>query len=337
MIPFLARRVAWAVFVIFAVAVIVFVLMHAVGDPATATLGPSAKKEQLDDFRRKHGLDQPKLTQFFAYLGVSRCLRPMSREWHEDRSKRGYCGLLQGDMGESFAHNEPVTRVILRRLPRTILLGVMAIFFELLIGLTFGVLAATRHNTIFDTALMGASFLGISLPTYVTGPIFLWVVAFLFGWFPVGGYGVGFWDHLYHAILPAFTLAIVGAATYARVMRSEMLETLRSDYIRTAQAKGVAPFNVVVRHGVRNALLPIVTMLGLSLSFLVSGAIITEGIFAWPGMGSLAIKSITMLDAPTIMGVVLVFSAAVQVGNLLADLAVAMLDPRVRLGSEASA
>jgi len=136
--------------------------------------------------------------------------------------------------------------------------------------------------------------------------------------------------------LPAFTLAIVGAATYARITRSEMIETLRSDYIRTAKAKGLGPTSIVLKHGLRNALLPLVTLLGLDLSLLVAGAIITENIFAWPGMGALAIQSIVNLDSPTVMGVVLVFSAMVQVGNLLADVAVAFLDPRVRLGNEAS-
>ncbi len=240
------------------------------------------------------------------------------------------CGLLQGDLGESFGHHEPVTQVIAQRLPRTLLLGAIAMVMELLFGLGIGILAAYRRNTWIDTGLMSAAYLGISMPTFVTGPIFLAVFGFYYGWFPLGGYGVGFWDHIYHALLPGFTLAIIGAATYARVMRSELVDTLRSDYIRTAAAKGL-PTHSILRHAVRNALLPIVTMLGLSLTLLVAGAIITETIFGWPGMGNLAIRSIVNLDTPTVMGVVLVFAVTVQTGNLLADIAVAFLDPRVRL------
>ncbi|HJL30155.1 MAG TPA: ABC transporter permease, partial [Polyangiaceae bacterium LLY-WYZ-15_(1-7)] len=193
-----------------------------------------------------------------------------------------------------------------------------------------GILAAVRRNTWVDTGLMSSAYLGISLPTFVTGPLFLFAFAFLYGWFPLGGYGVGFWDHVYHALLPAFTLAIIGAATYARIMRSELVDTLRSDFVRTAAAKGL-PRHRVVGHAVRNALLPIVTMLGLSMTLLVAGAIITETIFGWPGMGALAIRAIVNLDAPTVMGVVVVFAVTVQTGNLLADIAVAALDPRVRL------
>ncbi len=245
-------------------------------------------------------------------------------------SREDRCGLLQGDLGESFGHHEPVADVIAQRLPRTLLLGAIALLLELLLGVSIGILAAYRRNTWVDTGLMSAAYLGISMPTFVTGPIFLAVFGFYYGWFPLGGYGVGFWDHVYHALLPGFTLAIIGAATYARVMRSELVDTLRSDYIRTAAAKGL-PTSGVLRHAVRNALLPIVTMLGLSLTLLVAGAIITETIFGWPGMGNLAIRSIVNLDTPTVMGVVLVFAVTVQAGNLLADIAVALLDPRVRL------
>jgi peptide/nickel transport system permease protein len=224
-----------------------------------------------------------------------------------------------------------VTRVILTRLPRTILLGAMALLFELLIGLFIGIVAAARRNTWFDTGIMAVAFLGISAPTFLTGLLFLYFFAFRLGWFPVGGYGVTAWDHVYSAMLPAFTLAIIGAATYARIMRSEMVEVLRSDYIRTAKAKGVGPLAVVLKHGARNALLPIVTMMGLSLAILVSGAIITESIYAWPGVGRLAIEAINSFDAPMIMGVVLMVSLTVQLGNFLADIALGLLDPRVRV------
>ena len=177
---------------------------------------------------------------------------------------------------------------------------------------------------------MAVAFLGVSAPTFLTGLVFLQVFAFRLGWFPVGGYGVDLVDHVRHALLPALTLAIVGAATYARITRSEMIDTLRQDYVRTARAKGLAPIHVV-RHAFRNALLPIVTLLGLSMPLLVSGAVITETIYGWPGVGRLAVESIAGGDVPIILGVVLVASVSVQLGNLGADLVVARLDPRIRL------
>ena len=419
MLAFIVRRVLGAITIVFLVVLLVFTLVHAIGDPAAATLGPNAGPEQLADFQRKYGLDRPLGQQLLGYLGVGGCVRGRRPAIVEDdlsaqleragldvarphrtseesalpsshgeitaeltkageawelalvatdaggaaqtfrasgnvddlasevaepvaahlgggavvvrRFDRGdRCGLLQGDLGESFGHNEPVADVIGHRLPRTLLLGAIALLFELLFGLSVGILAAVRRNTWVDTGLMSSAYLGISLPTFVTGPLFLFAFAFLYGWVPLGGYGVGFWDHVYHALLPAFTLAIIGAATYARIMRSELVDTLRSDFVRTAAAKGL-PRHRVVGHAVRNALLPIVTMLGLSMTLLVAGAIITETIFGWPGMGALAIRAIVNLDAPTVMGVVVVFAVTVQTGNLLADIAVAALDPRVRL------
>ncbi|MCA9616734.1 MAG: ABC transporter permease [Sandaracinus sp.] len=326
MIAWLIRRLLVATGVTIVVIVLVFLLVNAVGDPAVATLGPNAGPEQIEDFKRKNGLDEPVHRQLLSYVGLIPCVRNASPAAAEGR----HCGLLQGDFGESFSHNESVATVISHRLPRTLLLGAVAMIFELLFGLGVGILAAVRRNTWIDTGLMAVAFLGISLPTFVTGPLFLSWFGFRYGWFPLGGYGVDFWDHVYHSILPAFTLAIIGAATYARVMRGELVETLRSDFVRTAAAKGLPPRRVV-GHAVRNALLPVVTLFGLSLPLLVAGAIITEKIFGWPGMGSLAIESIVNLDAPTVMGVVVVFAVAVQVGNLFADFAVALLDPRVRV------
>ena len=328
MIAFLVRRALWGVFVVAVVVSLVFALVFAIGDPAATSLGANASPEQIREFEAREGLDQPLWRQYASYLGVMPCVRRSARRYDDGD---GFCGLLQLDFGSSYRHKEPVFDVIATRLPRTLLLGVMTLLFELFIGLGLGILAATRRGSAFDTGFMATAFLGISLPTYVTGPIFLLVFAFLYGLFPVGGYGIDPLDHIYHAVLPAFTLAIVGAATYARVMRSEMVDALRSDYIRTARAKGVTGMGVVMRHAFRNALLPVVTLMGLSMAVLVSGAIITEKIFAWPGMGSLAIEAVLAEDAPIIMGVVLIFSLVVQLGNLLADLAVASLDPRIRL------
>ncbi|MFM2419704.1 MAG: hypothetical protein RL385_4427 [Pseudomonadota bacterium] len=308
MLRFLWRRALSALLVLWLVMSGVFMLVHVVGDPARATLGEKAGPTQLAAFRHKHGLDRPLPERYARYLG----------------------DLVSFDLGTSFQNEEPVADMILHRLPRTALLGVMAIFFELLLGLGVGIFAAVRRNSWADTATMALTLAGISLPTFVTGLWFLSYFAFRLGLFPVGGYGVGFWDHVLHGILPALTLAVTGAATYARVMRGEMIETLRADFVRTARAKGLSEFRVVVLHAGKNALIPIMTLVGISLRVLVSGAIITEDIFGWPGMGRLAVESISGLDLPVVMGIVFVACVAVQVGNLLADLAVAALDPRVR-------
>ncbi len=328
---FIVRRLLSAMFILAVVVVLVFNLLYAVGDPAAATLGAQAGQEQIEDFKERYGLNEPKGTQLLAYLGVVPCLRRSSPAWHEDESQRGHCGLLQGDLGESFAHNESVSAVMATRLPRTLLLGFMALLFELIIGVSVGIIAANYRNSWIDSGAMSAAFLGISLPTFVSGPLALLVLSFLLGWFPLGGYGFSAWEHVEHALLPAFTLAIIGAATYARLMRSEMIDTLQSDFIRTAKAKGLSRQTILWKHAARNSLLPVVTLMGLSLRLLVGGAIITEQIFNWPGMGKLAIDSIVNVDAPTVMGVVLVTAVTVQIGNLLADIAVALLDPRVRV------
>jgi peptide/nickel transport system permease protein len=311
MIRFVLRRTAWALAVLFVVLTLVFLLVNAVGDPAAANLGPRASAEQLRAYRRQHGLDRPLHERYGAYL----------------------LGLSRGDLGESLRDGQPVTRVLAQRLPRTMLLGGLTLVLELLLGLGFGIAAAMRRDSWVDTVIMSTAFVGVCLPSFVTGPLFLRELAFRWGLFPVGGYGIDPLDHLYHALLPAFTLAILGAATYARVMRSEMLETLRADYVRTARAKGAGTVRTVLMHAARNALLPIVTMMGLSLPLVVTGAIITEQIYAWPGIGRLAVESIYSLDVPMILGIVLLSSATVQLGNLLADLAVAALDPRVRDGA----
>jgi peptide/nickel transport system permease protein len=328
MASFIVKRASWAGFVVLAVITIVFMLVSQIGDPCAARLGANARPEQIEACHVQYGFDQPALAQYAGYLGLTTCVRRSSPNYD---GGEGYCGVLQGDLGESMRMEQDVVDVVLTRLPRSLLLGGMAMGFEVLIGVFIGIIAATRRNTLFDTGMMATAFVGISAPTFLSGLLFLNFFAFRLGWFPVGGYGVTTWDHVYSAILPAFTLAIIGAATYARIMRSEMVETLRADYVRTAKAKGLGPVAVVLRHGARNALLPIVTLMGLQLAILVSGAIITESIFAWPGVGRLAIESIHNLDAPIIMGVVIMVSFTVQLGNFLADVAVGILDPRVRI------
>ncbi len=334
MLDFLIRRIAFAVFVVFTAVSIIFVVLLGVGDPCLASLGANARADQVKACRAEHGFDKPVLEQYTSYLGLSACIKEGDPAWDKDPDKRGHCGILQGNFGLSMTYKEPTLDVILKRLPRTLLLGAVTLLIEFLLGLTLGILAALRRNSWFDTSVMGLAFLGISAPSFLTGLVFLNWWAFRMGWFPVGGYGEGFWDHVYHAILPAFTLAIIGAATYARMMRSEMIDTMQADYIRTAKAKGASPLRIVFGHAIRNAMLPIVTMMGLSLTLLVSGAVITETIYSWPGMGKLVIESITNNDIWIVLTVVVFASATVQLGNLIADVAVAALDPRIRISSK---
>ncbi len=311
MMTFLLRRTLWALFVLWTVVSLVFVLVHVIGDPAHATLGEKATHEQVVAFRKKHGLDRPLAQRYGDYL----------------RS------LATLDLGKSYQDGRPVSELIAARLPRTLLLGSLTLFLELVLGLGIGIVAALQHRRWPDTLLMMFSLVGLSAPTFVTGLLFLGYFAVRLGWFPVGGYGTGALDHVFHALLPALTLAITGIATYARLMRGELIEALASDHVRAARARGLGPLRVVLAHGVRTALLPVVTLLGLSLRVLVSGAIITETIYAWPGIGRLAVDSIGGLDLPVVMGIVFVACAVVQLGNLLADVVVAALDPRVRLSS----
>jgi len=302
------RRVARSLFVLWAAMSLVFVLTNLIGDPAIATLGPRAHASQIAEFRQAHGLDRPFYVQYLSYFG----------------------SILRGDLGTSFRDGQPVLDVVLVRLPRTVLLGVMAMGFELVFGLGMGLLAALRRNTMLDALAMSVSYLGVSTPSFLIGLLMLEVFAFRLGWLPAGGYGVTMGEHLQHALLPALTLAIVGAATYARVLRSELIETLRADYVRTARSKGLGRARVVIAHALRNAVLPIITLVGMSMPLLVGGAIVTETVFGWPGIGRLSIEAIYALDVPMILGIVLMSAITVQLGNLLADVVVSRIDRRVK-------
>ncbi|MET0343515.1 MAG: ABC transporter permease [Polyangiales bacterium] len=305
---YLVRRIAGAALVLWFVMTCVFLLVHVVGDPARAALGERASPAQLEAFRARHALDQPLGARYAAYLGELVTLR----------------------LGRSYQDEEEVRALIGRRLPRTMLLGAMAIGMELGLGILLGTLAALKRGRWIDSVVMSGTFVGLSLPSFLLGMWVLSTFAFRLGWFPIGGYGDAGWDHVWHAILPALTLAVLGTSTYARLVRSELIEALESDYVRTARAKGISRARVVLVHAGRNALLPVVTLLGLSLRLLVSGAVVVETVFGWPGMGRLAVESISGLDLPVVMGIVFVGCAVVQIGNVAADFAVYALDPRQR-------
>ena len=201
-----------------------------------------------------------------------------------------------------------------------------AIFFELLLGLSAGLIAATQRGRATDQTVMVLSFVGVSAPQFVVGLLLLYVFAYLLDWFPLGGYGT-----FSHLILPALTLGITGAGWYSRMTRSATIDVLRQDYIRTARAKGVPESQVILVHGLRNAILPVVAMIGLDIGIFMSGAVVVESVFGWPGIGQLAWQAIQRVDIPIIMGVTLVAAIAIVIGNLLADIATSLLDPRVSL------
>lgn len=305
MVRFLLSRLAQSVFILVGVTMITFALAFLVpADPVRMIAGRNATPTVVENIRHQLGLDRPIPVQYATYL----------------------TRLAQGDFGRSYMQRTEVSTLIASRLPATLLLMAGAIFFELLIGLSAGIWAATRRGRLSDKAVMVASFVGVSAPHFLVGLLLLYVFANLLGLFPLGGYGT-----LRHLVLPALTLGIAGGGWYGRVMRSSMVDVLRQDYIRTARAKGLKERKVVLVHALRNAILPIVAMIGLDIGIFMSGAVVVESVYGWPGIGQLAWQAIQVIDIPIIMGVTLTAAVAIVIGNLLADLVTPFIDPRVRL------
>ena len=302
---FLAQRLGQAVLILIGITLITFLLTYLIpADPARLMAGRNASPQTVDSIRQQLGLDQPLPIQYLRYL------------W----------GLLQGDMGRSYLQRTEVAELIMSRLPATLQLMAGAIFFELAIGLPLGVLAAVNRGRRADRALMVVSFVGVSAPQFVVGILLLYVFAAQLHWFPLRGYG-----SLEHLVLPAVTLGILGGGWYSRMMRSSMIDVLRHDYIRTARAKGAGRGRIVMVHALRNAILPVIAMIGLDVGIFMSGVVVVETVFGWPGIGQLAWQAIQRLDIPIIMGVTLVAAIAILIGNLLADLVAPFVDPRIRL------
>jgi peptide/nickel transport system permease protein len=308
MIRYLLRRLAWMGFVLFLVATATFFCALRLGNPLATLAGPHATARDREAIVRFYHLDRPAVVQYGYYIAH----------------------LVRGDLGKSYRYRRPVAELIAERFPRTLLLGAMALTFEFVFGVALGTLAAVRRGTRLENGLLAATFVGVSTPTFLSGKLLLLGLGYYAGWFPMGGYGDGWLDHLWHGVLPAMVLGLLGTASLARLVRNDMVDTLQADYVRTARAKGLAEATVVIKHALRNALLSVVTSMGLSFGLLFGGAIVTEAIFAWPGLGRLAVDAIYGFDVPVIMGTVLFASAGILVGNLLADLALAALDPRIR-------
>ncbi len=304
MVHFLLRRLLLTIPVLLGVATLVFALIHLVpGDPVQAMLGESASPEAVAQLRSTLGLDRPLWRQYASYLG----------------------GVARGDLGTSLRTNEPVAKAIATRMPATFELALAAMAVAVVIAVPLGILAAVRAGTGTDLAATTAALLGVSVPSFWLGPLLAIVFAVELGWLPVSGRGT--WAHL---LLPAITLGAPLSAMLARMTRASVLEELRELYVLAARARGVSATRAVLVHAVRNSLIPVVTVLGLQLGSVLTGAVITEAIFAWPGVGRLLVQSIASRDYPAVQGCILLIAVTYVATNLATDLMYGTLDPRVR-------
>jgi len=331
---YIARRLALMVLVVFGVLVITFVISHVIpADPVLAILGGNAPAERVDALRRQLGLDRPLPQQFVAYL------------W----------GAVRGDLGRSLRTGRPVWQDIQQYFPATVELTLSAILVAIVLGIPLGVISATRRNQVQDHTTRVFSIVGVSMPVFWTGLVLLLLLYYRLGWLPgpgrldlailppptrtrllildslLAGNWAALGNAVAHLIMPAFVLGYVATATIARVTRSSMLDVLFQDYIRTARSKGLVERVVILRHALRNALIPTVTVIGLVFGGLLEGSVLTETIFAWPGLGRYITTGYISLDYPAVMGGTLYIAVVFSIVNLLVDLTYAFLDPRIRL------
>ena len=304
MTRYLIRRLLLTIPVMLGVATLVFALIHLVpGDPAQAMLGETAPQADVVKLRHSLGLDQPLLAQYRTFM----------------------IGLARGDLGTSFRYNAPVTAQIREKFPNTATLAVAAMCFAIIFAIPLGILAAVFRGTFVDHAAMTVALAGISMPNFWLGPLLAILFAVRLGWLPVSGTGGPS-----HLILPAVTLGAALSAILARMTRASLLEELRELYVLAARARGLSGMRAVVKHAFRNSLIPIVTIIGLQFGAVLTGTIITETIFAWPGLGRLLIQAISFRDYPLVQGCILFISVTYVAMNLLTDLTYGFLDPRIR-------
>ncbi|KAA0700846.1 ABC transporter permease [Neorhizobium sp. P12A] len=304
MIAVILRRLVQSVLILLGVAAITFLLLYALpADPAVLIAGRSATPQMVANIRHELGLDQPLLMQFLHYL----------------------INLVHGDLGRSYTQRTAVLPLILARLPATLILMAAGIVVEVVLGLTFGIIAAIRRGGLVDRTVMMLSFVGVSSPQFVVALLLLYVFAATLGWFPMSGFGTPA-----HVVLPATTLGVLGAGWYARMVRSAMIDVLNHDYVRTARAKGLSGRRIIFRHVLPNAILPIIAMIGIDIGQFMSGVVVVEAVYGWPGIGQLAWQAIQQVDIPIIMGVTLISALAIVLGNLAADVIAPFIDPRIR-------
>ncbi len=312
MISYVIQRLLSTLIVMAMVGVFVFLLLHlSPGDPAAIIAGDNATSEQIDGIRQKLGLDDPLPVQFLRWVSH----------------------IAQGDLGISIFSNEPVLKLVGQRLEPTVSLALATLLVAVVIAVTFGVIAAWKAGTLIDRLLMVISVVGFSVPVFVVGYILIYVFAIWLRWLPVQGYtpiAEGLWPWMRNLILPATALGLAYVALIARITRATMLEVLEEDYIRTAVAKGVSNRTMLLKHALRNAGVPIVTIIGIGVALLISGVVITETVFNIPGVGRLVVDAIAKRDYPIIQGVILIFSGVYVIINLIVDLTYMLLDPRIR-------
>ena len=312
MLAYILRRLASTVLVMGIVAVFVFLLLHlSPGDPAAIIAGDNATGEQIAAIRRQLGLDDALPVQFYRWL----------------------IAVLHGDLGISIFSNEPVAKLISQRIEPTLSLALSTLIVAVTLAVSFGVLAAWKVGSWIDRSLMVVSVLGFSVPVFVVGYMLIYVFSINLRWLPVQGYSPidqGFGPWIERLILPSIALGLAYVALIARITRTSMLEVLAEDYIRTANAKGVATRSVLLKHALKNAGVPIVTVIGIGVALLIGGVVITETVFNIPGVGRLVVDAISKRDYPIIQGVILIFSGVYVLVNLLVDLSYTLLDPRIR-------
>ncbi len=328
---YIIKRLLQIIPVVLGVTLIAFALIHlAPGDPVRTMLGQHATQQEIDEIRVKYGLDQPLYVQYFIWLG----------------------DVVQGDLGRSILTREYVTTEIAARFPNTIELAIAAMIFATVIGVLAGVISATKQYSIADYSMMGVALFGISMPVFWLGIMLMMIFGVFLGWLPIGGRidlllpftritgfmvvdsiitgnGAALISVLRHLILPSIALGTIPMAIIARTTRSSMLEVLRQDFIRTQRAKGLSERKVIFKHAIRNALVPVVTVIGLNFGLLLSGAILTETVFSWPGVGRLVVDAVYARDYPLVIGCILVFALVFVIVNLITDILYTYIDPRI--------
>jgi peptide/nickel transport system permease protein len=312
MLAFIVRRLLSTVMVMTTVAVFIFLLLHlSPGDPAAIIVGDNATQVQIDAVRKQLGLDDPLAVQFVRWVG----------------------GVLRGDLGISIFSHEPVNKLIGQRIEPTVSLAITTLLLAVAIAVSFGVLAAWKAGTWIDRIVMVLSVVGFSVPVFVVGYLLIYLFSIKLGWLPVQGYapiaeGLVAW--IRHLILPSIALGLAYVALIARITRTTMLDVLSEDYMRTARAKGVATGPMLMKHALKNAGVPIVTVIGIGVALLIGGVVITETVFNIPGVGRLVVDAISQRDYPIIQGVTLIFSGVYVIVNLIVDLSYTVIDPRIR-------
>ncbi len=309
MTQYIIRRLLQSIIVVFGVSLLVFVILFQSGDPVLLMASPDATKEQIEQLRHSLGFDRPVYVQYLDFIS----------------------GAIRGDFGTSLRQGQPVLDLIVQRIPATLKLAVSAFVLSVCISIPVGIISATKRNSVWDNLSMAFALLGQSLPVFFLGVMLIWIFAGKLQWLPSFGDGDGgLRSTLSHLVLPTVTLGTFSLARNARLVRSSLLEVLGLDYIKTARSKGLTERAVVYRHALKNALIPVVTIFGLEFGVLLGGAVITETVFSWPGVGRMVILAIQQRDFPLVVGTVMVLAMMFVILNLLVDLLYGVIDPRVR-------